>query len=194
MFWTVFSAWLILLFILRYLKLNFFVFLVGSVGLFTIMIYLGLHKVDKVLSYIVILISSYIERIMNIYDTYLENQIIVVYYKKQAISFFVDYECSGFIEILVYISLLWFYPVYSVFKKSIYTVLGVSYIITANILRVLLIIVGIYFFGVQTFFWIHSVLARIFFFVLVVICYYYVFTRPHITKQKVGELTPNVIK
>jgi exosortase family protein XrtG len=114
---------------------------------------------------------------------------ITIYKGTEAISFFVDYECSGFIETLVYICLLSFYPVYSYFKRGILAIIGIVYIFISNIIRVFFICIIIKLFGNGMFFFSHTIFARVIFFTFMIILYYTVFTRPHILRQKVGNLS-----
>lgn len=90
---------------------------------------------------------------------------------------FVDYECSGIIETIAYLSLLWFYPMYNRAQKVKLTFTGAGWILLANVFRLSLIASILYYAGSGAFFLVHSVLGRIIFYVLVIILYYNVFTR-----------------
>ena len=184
-----FIMWILLLYILKKLKMQFFVFILGSVGLFGFAMYVGVAKLEKHLEYAVAYTLDYIGKCTGIFDAYPEYAMITVYYKRQALSFFVDYECSGIIETLVYICLLLFYPIYSVIIKIAYSLAGALYILAANIVRVFMICAIAKVWGPSSFFLSHTVGGRILFFILMVVLYYRVFTYGHIKWQKVGGET-----
>jgi len=181
-----FVIWISLLLILKKLKMQFFVFILGSVGLFGFSMYAGVAKLEKYLEYVVAYTLNYVGKSTGIFAAHPEYSTITVYYRQQAISFFVDYECSGIIETLVYICLLLFYPVYSVIIKIAYLLAGALYILAANIVRVFLICAIAKGWGPSSFFLSHTVAGRILFFILMVVLYYRVFTYTHIKRQKVG--------
>ena len=114
---------------------------------------------------------------------------ITVYFKSEAISFFVDYECSGIIEMLVFICLIIFYPIYSTKEKAKLVLVGTLYIFLANVIRVFAICLILKVFGPKLLFFSHTIFGRLLFFYLMIIIYYQVFTRPHILRQKVGNLS-----
>jgi exosortase family protein XrtG len=181
--------WILILIFLHRQGMHFFKFIAGSVGLFLILMNFGTGFADKQLEYAVTWCLWLIGRFTGMYGTFPDYSLVTVYRGLQAVSFIVDYECSGFIEMLVYICLLTFYPVYGPLKKLFYGVGGMLFIFAANIFRIFIICLIIKVFGTQMFFFSHTVFARIIFFMLTVLLYYYVFTRPHILKQKVGDLT-----
>ncbi|MCX7922676.1 MAG: exosortase family protein XrtG [Clostridia bacterium] len=186
---VLFILWVITMVFLRKIKMHFFVFLVGSAGLFCFLMYIGLGSAEKYLEYAVTYLISLIGDFSGLYKAYPEYSSITIYYKNQAISFFVDYECSGFIETLVYVCLLLFYPVYNYREKILYTVIGIIYIFIANVARVFIICLIIKLFGSPLFFFSHTLFARVLFFAFMVVIYYIVFTRPHILRQKVGGMS-----
>jgi len=184
-----FIIWILILMLLRKLKIYFFTFLLGSVGLFVFMMIAGMDSGEKYLEYAVTYCMQLIGNYTYLFTAYPEYSVITSYHDLEAVSFFVDYECSGFIEMLVYISLLMFYPMYGLKGKALYLLIGMVYIFTANVIRVFVICTIIRFFGIQLFFLSHTVIARVLFFMLMVALYYIVFTRPHVLRQKVGSLT-----
>jgi exosortase family protein XrtG len=183
------ALWILLLLLFRKLNIYFFVFLVGSVGLFCFSMYFGIDNLEKYLEYGVTYGVYLVGKITGFCTAYPEYSMITVYYNSQALSFFVDYECSGLIEMLIYICLLLFYPLYSYTMRAIYAIMGAIYIFLANIVRVFVICTIARFLGPSMFFISHTVIARIMFFIFMVVLYYTVFTKPHILRQKVGDLT-----
>lgn len=182
------AIWVMLLLIFRKTKMHFFMFITGCVGLFGILMYLGRNLVDIWMEYAVAFGMGIIGDITGILSVFPEYRMITVYHGPQAISFLVDYECSGFIETLVFISIIAFYPVYGAAQKFLLALTGTLYVFFSNIIRVFIICVLIRIFGTSIFFISHTIFARLVFFILMIIMFYYVFTRPHILSQRVGEL------
>jgi exosortase family protein XrtG len=167
----------------------FFKFLAGSIGLFIFMMLLGSDTGEKLLENAVTQGLALIAQITGSFSVLAANSMVTVYHGAQAVSFIIDYECSGYIELMVYLSILIFYPLFNWKRKTLYSVLGGLFIYIANLLRMLLISYSIKIFGTTVFFLSHTVFARVLFFGLMVWLYYYVFTRQHIRKQKVGDLS-----
>lgn len=181
--------WVALLLVFRKVKVYFFFFLFGCVGLFGFLMYFGMNTVEKYLQYYVTYVIWIIGNITGLYKASPGYSMITAYHNVQAVSFFVDYECSGFIETLVYFCLLIFYPVYHFWKRILYVILGIVYIFISNVIRVFTICLITKVYGSQLFFFSHTIFARVLFFFFMVILYYVVFTRPHILKQKVGNMS-----
>jgi len=167
--------------------MHFFKFLVGSVGLFCFAVYFGKGMLVGPFSYLVAYIVKLFENVFHFYKTSPMHSVVTVYHKQQAVSFIIDYECSGYIEAAVYSSALWFYPIYSVYEKAFNTVFGLVCIFGANVIRILFIAILVHIFGRNVLFISHTILARLLFFIIMIILYYIVFTKPHILRQKVGS-------
>ncbi len=181
------TFWIISLIILNRINMSFLLFVIGSVGAFCFFMYFLRIPTQTYLEYSLTYIVSLLGQITGILTAVPDNSMITIYYKVNAVSFFVDYECSGFIECGVYISMLIFYPILRLKDKVKYFFLGIIYILICNIIRIILICILTKIFGGKYFFFIHTVFARVLFFALTVILYYYVFTVPHIIRQKVGD-------
>lgn len=184
-----FLGWILLLLLLRKLGIHFFVFIVGSVGLFFLLMYTGRDLLEKHLEYLVAYAMWLIGEKTGLFAAYPDYSMITCYFRQEAVSFFIDYECSGFIETLVFICLLLFYPVYSIKGKAILSFIGTVYIFISNVIRVFVICIVIKTLGPSVLFFSHTVFARVLFFAMTVTLYYVTFTRPHILMQKVGNLT-----
>lgn len=183
-----FALWLAFLLFLKKLNMKFFLFLTGSIGLFCFLMYAGTGTAEKYLEQGITYCMWLIGRATGMFTAYPQYTMMTIYHRAEAISFFIDYECSGFIEILVYICLLLFYPFYSVKEKGILGLVGVLYVTASNLFRLFVISGLIKLFGTPVFFFSHTVFGRIIFFALMVILYYMVFTKPHMLRQKVGSL------
>jgi exosortase family protein XrtG len=117
-------------------------------------------------------------------------ELSIVFIPKQsdltAVSLYIDYECSGIIEMMAFISLLIFYQVYDVGQRIIISFVGCVSIFVFNVIRIMVICAVIYQFGSGSYYIAHTILGRLIFYVLTIILYYYVFTRQQIIKQKIG--------
>jgi exosortase family protein XrtG len=184
-----FAVWITLLLVFKKVKIYFFFFLFGSIGMFGFLMYFGMSTVEKYLEYSVTYVIWIIGNLSGLYKAFPEYSMITSYHKVQAVSFFVDYECSGFIEMLVYVCLLMFYPVYHFWNKILFSIIGIIYIFICNVIRVFFICLITKLFGSGLFFFSHTIFARVLFFFFMVILYYVVFTKPHILKQRVGNMS-----
>ena len=179
--------WLFLLHVLKKSSLNFWRFLVGSVGAFLLLLFFLEPVLTQPLARIVALLASIPGKIGGIYNAHYKYGVIFVESGGSAISLKIDFECSGIIEIIAYLSLLIFYRVYTVYERFCVGVLGVIAMVLANALRITIICLMIYFGGIDTYFIAHTYVGRLVFYALSVVIYFYVFTKPQIIKQKVGS-------
>ena len=186
---AIFLIWASSLFLFSKYKMHFFKFIFGAVGSFYFMMYIGQATLQQLLQYAVTYLSGILGNLFNLYLSYPDYSMITVYFKSEAISFFVDYECSGIIEMLVFICLIIFYPIYSTKEKAKLVLVGTLYIFLANVIRVFAICLILKVFGPKLLFFSHTIFGRLLFFYLMIIIYYQVFTRPHILRQKVGNLS-----
>ena len=179
--------WLFILHILNKSKLNFWHFLIGSVGAFILMLVFLEPVLTQPLARIVALLASLPGKIADMYSAHYQYGVIFVESSVGAISLKIDFECSGIIEIIAYLSLLIFYRVYTVYERFCVGILGVIAMVLANALRITVICLMIYFGGIDTYFIAHTYIGRLVFYALSVVIYFYVFTKPQIIKQKVGS-------
>ncbi|MFT8469926.1 MAG: exosortase family protein XrtG [Oenococcus sp.] len=181
--------WVYLLSVFKRAKLTAFYFILGSIGLFFILIALSRPYGVWLLSSLVTWGTGILGSLTGMFSTFYRENLIEIANTHHTILMFVDYECSGIIETTAFWGLVAFYPVYSRKERSLIAVGGALWIYLANILRLFVVATLIYFFGGQAFFWAHSILGRLFFYILVIILYYNVFTKAHIIKNFAGKLT-----
>lgn len=183
-----FICWIYILTVLSRAKLHFFKFLIGSVGLFFFMMVTLQPYLVNILSRLVASASGIIGGATGYFEAFYQYSLILIQSGKSTISMYIDYECSGVIEILAYISLLWFFPVYNTLEKIMYSLLGAAWIFAANIIRIFIICSMVYYFGDNMFYFAHTIFGRIVFYALSIILYFYVFTKSQIKRQKVGNV------
>lgn len=186
---TLFALWIYLLSVLSRTKLYFFKFLVGAVGLFFFAMFFLEPYVTKPLGNAVASVAGIPGKLTGLYEAFPQYSLIFISRGNTFISFYIDYECSGIIEIIAFLALLWFFPLYNAAEKTTISIVGFGWIFLANVIRIFVICAIIYWYGNNVFYFAHTVFGRIVFYGLSVIMYFYVFTKAHIVRQKVGSFS-----
>lgn len=181
-----FLVWIYLLSVFTRGKLYFYQFIWGSVGLFVFMMMWIQPVAIRPLTNLVCSAAGVAGRMTGFYESYSEYSMLFVQHGSEAISLCIDYECSGIIEMMAYVSMLAFFRVYDWMQRIILSVLGCMMIFFANIIRLFVIGTTIYYFGNDAYYIEHTIVGRIIFYALSVILYYYIFTKSQIVKQKIG--------
>ncbi|MBN1891366.1 MAG: exosortase family protein XrtG [Clostridiales bacterium] len=180
-------AWAYAIFVLWRAKLTFLKFLVGSVGMFVLLMFLVQPILTVPLAKGVAAVTGLIGELTGAFYSYYQYSLVFIRHGADSISLYVDYECSGIIEIFAFSSLLWFFPLYSAIEKLVINIIGIIWIFSSNIIRMTSICMLVYFFGNDVFFFAHAIFGRVIFYTLSIILFFYVFTRAQILKQKVGK-------
>lgn len=181
-----FLVWIYLLSVFTRGKLYFYQFIWGSVGLFVFMMMWIQPVAIRPLTNLVCSAAGVAGRMTGFYESYSEYSMLFVQHGSEAISLCIDYECSGIIEMMAYVSMFAFFRVYDWMQRIILSVLGCMMIFFANIIRLFVIGTTIYYFGNDAYYIAHTIVGRIIFYALSVILYYYIFTKSQIVKQKIG--------
>lgn len=185
----VIALWLYCLKALSRAKLEFWRYLCGAMGSFVIMMITLQEVLTMPLARCVAAMAGLVGNVTDTFAAYLKYGIIFITTATGSMTLQIDLECSGIIEIMAFISLLAFFRVYSVSERIIVGVLGTAYIMICNALRITLICEAVHFMGTDAYFISHTFIGRIFFYALTVILYFYVFTKPHIVRMKVGNFS-----
>ena len=180
-------VWGYVLSVLKRGKLDFWYFLIGSVGSFVFALVILVPMITETLTNAVAAVSGILGKISGFYKAYFQYGILFINNRDYNISLSIDYECSGIIEILAFLAMLWFFNVYHFYEKIVISMVGVFWIFAANVLRIFAICTLIYFGGNDIYYLAHTILGRIIFYVLSIILYFHVFTRPQILRQKIGH-------
>ena len=181
------ALWIWLLRVLRKAGLRFWRYLLGSCGVFLIFMILIRPWAVLPLARIVAAIAGIFGKVTDFYQAYFRYGVIFIDSFKGAITVNIDMECSGLIEIAAFLSLLTFYAIYSVPERIYVGIIGTIYTVLTNALRVSVICTMIHFLGTDYYYVAHTVVGRIIFYVLQVILYFFVFTKPHVLKMKTGD-------
>ena len=130
-------------------------------------------------------------KVTGFYQAYYRYGVIFIESLNGAITVNIDLECSGFIEISAFISLLAFYGIYNIPERIYIGVVGTLYTMLTNALRIAVICTMIHFLGTDYYYVAHTIVGRIVFYVLQVILYFFIFTKPHVLKMKTGDFGYN---
>ena len=187
--WLVFVCllgWIYILTVLYRAKLNFWYYICGSVGLFIFSLILIEPYVVVPLQKAVSAVAGVIGGLTHLYDSYFQQGILFIQNGGTSLSLYIDFECSGVIEMLAFLALLWFFPVYDKYERVVVSMIGVTAIFLANVLRIFFICLLVHIWGIDMYFFAHTIFARILVYGCTVFLYFYVFTKPQIVRQKVG--------
>ena len=180
-------VWVYVLMVCRKRAMNAFFFIIGTAGMFFLTFILLRTPVtilcSKCLEYL-LLGSSHFFRFYSVYPEY---NVVFVTSGDSAISLYIDYECSGAIELLVFFSVVIFFPKLSLLRRVVYAVVGFVYTMLANAIRVLCIAYAINRLGSNAYYMAHSIVGRIVFYVLTILLYFYLFTWQQIRTQITGR-------
>ncbi len=180
--------WLYALSVFRRGKLDFFYFLTGSVGLFIfMMIFLEPFLVSPLVN-LVTSATGIVGELTGMFESYQDYSILFVTCKGtgESLSLYIDFECSGVIEMMAFIALLAFFQVNDIWQRFVVGVLGCIAILFSNVIRITTICIIIMIWGNDAYYIAHTIVGRIVFYILAVLLYYYVFTHAQIIRQKVG--------
>lgn len=182
-----FAVWVYLLTIFKRKRLDFFFFLTGSIGLFLFSFFILQPFITPYLSRLVCWLTGLAGDLFGIFKAYTSYSILFVQNVNGPVSLYVDFECAGLIEMLVFISLIAFFNVYNVKQKILVSLQGILWIIFSNVVRLFSICCIIHYFGNESYYFAHTIVGRLVFYGMSIWFYFRTFTRTQILKQKVGE-------
>lgn len=185
------ALWIGLLEILRRAGLKFWRYLAGSCGAFLILMILVRPVVTVPLARLVTALAGILGKVTGVFQAYFRYGVIFIETAKGAITVSIDLECSGVIEISAFLSLLFLFSVYKIPERIYIGIIGTLYTIVTNAFRISIICLFIYFFGTDYYYLAHTFIGRIVFYVLQVVLYFYVFTRPQIKRTQTGGFSYN---
>lgn len=183
------AVWAFLLHVLDRAELYFWKFLLGCMGLFILMMVTVRPLCTEELARAVSALAGAIGELTGAFSAYFKYGIIFIPTVAGSVTLKIDFECSGIIEIMAYISLLAFFRVYTYFERCLMGLIGTAYIIFANALRITLICLVVHFAGPDAYFIMHAIVGRLFFYFLSILLYFFVFTKTQVIRTKVGSFT-----
>lgn len=183
------AIWLYLLSVMKRCKIYYGHFAIGSFGLFIFLMILIRPIAVQPLARVVAAIAGLFGDLTGTFTAFFKYGILFISTQSSSITLQIDLECSGIIEIFAFVSLLAFFQVYKVKERFLVGIVGCVGIIIANVLRIIVICEMIHFFGVSVYFIAHTLVGRIVFYVLSILLYFYVFTKPQIIRTKLGKFS-----
>lgn len=157
-------------------------FWVASIGTFVIITFLFHKPLLRWMAWFVSWILSFIGDRLNLFTSILNQNMMYLFSHGNLVQIKIDYECSGVLELLVFESLLIFYPIFSPLEKILHSLEGFLWITGANIIRIMLVILSIKYIGTNGLYMSYLIISRIIFYALTIILYYNVFTKSQIIK------------
>lgn len=158
-------------------------FILGSVSLFIIVIVFAGSKIENIITIMELYILKLLENYLYNYEVLIREASIIIESKCLMNSIKVNYECSGVIEILSFLSITIFYPVKKKWRKFISILRGTIMIFIGNLSRIIIIIASFYYFNKIGFNIMYLVVSKLFFYSVVLVVYYYELTRIHIKEM-----------
>lgn len=173
--------WLYSLTIFKRAHLAAFYFLGGSLGVFLLIsLFANHYLVQLMTTSLTAVIKVVTASVPGITTDWANNLIQLFTIHGERVQAFINYECSGVIETVAFISLLAFFPLYTKLARLGIALGGILWIFLANLIRLLFILLTVKYIGANTLFVTHALIGRILFYTMVIILYYNVFTRPQI--------------
>lgn len=184
--------WIGLLGILKRAKLKGWYMLSGVLGFFIISFLILIPVAVGPLSSFVAAAAGLFGRVTNTFESYFKYGIIFIKSKGDYITLKIDFECSGIIEILLYISWVLFFSVFNGYQKIIMSLCGMVYILFVNSVRIIIICELIHVGGNSWYNFAHNIAGKLFFYVFIVLFYFYVFTKQQIISMRLGGFSYDV--
>lgn len=174
--------WIYMLSVLKRAKLTAFSFIVGSVGMFFILMAVSTPYWIWFFTHAVINGVSLLSGVTHMATTYVKYGLVYINNNLNPVMMTIDYEYSGIIETTAFASLLAFYPMYSRKEKVFYLILGLLWIYLSNVIRLMIVIIMVHVGGASMFYLAHTIIGRIVFYILVIALYYNVFTYSRLSR------------
>lgn len=177
-------VWLGLVYFFHRYRIWLLFYLVGSVGLAFILIFVGRELlVEKALEVVVASVLHQICGLVNIPTELFQASpgSLLIMVIGQDIGWTIvqiTIECSGLLETSAMLGMVLMYPGWPMRKRVILSVTGAAAIFVANIIRLFIIVEVLHHMGKSSIFISHTIAGRAIFFVIVVGIYWFVITRP----------------
>lgn len=178
------TIWLLAVLFFRLNRIWLPYYIVGAVGLAFLFIYVGRNTpIEPALQTAVASGVHFVAQIVNIpTDTFDEAPgALMVLVVSQDIGWTmlqVTVESSGLLESGVVFGMLMFYPAWSTRRRLSYVALALLLTYAANIIRLLVIVATLHFFGKDSLLISHTIIGRAVFFIGVIGIYWFLLTRP----------------
>ena len=185
---TLITLWVLLVFFFRVNRIWLPYYLIGSVGLAFIVIFVGRATATQGLLETGVAFSTF--QVSNLLGVPAEvfraaPGSLMIFVVGQAVGHDngwtmvrVTIECSSLLETGVLSGMVGFYPGWSMRKRAVLLTLGIIATYAANIIRLTVIIGTLHWFGKDSLFIAHTIVGRAVFFILIVAIFWFVITAP----------------
>jgi exosortase family protein XrtG len=180
------AAWIYLMSVLTRSGLAFWQYLAGAFGIFLILMILVRPWATVPLARAVAACAGVVGNLTDTFEAYYKYGVLFIQAPDGAITMHIDLECSGIIEISAFLSLITFFRVYTVPERVLVGIIGALWTLASNALRITIICLVIHFAGLDYYYVAHTFVGRIVFYLLQVVLYFYVFTRPQVVRMRIG--------
>lgn len=181
--------WIALLYLTKKAGLQAWYILTGMIGFFLIGMIFIRPVITMPLAELVTALAGIFGKITGFFTPYFKYAVLFISTKNGTMTLQIDFECSGVIEILVYLAIILFFRVCTVSERTLMAVMGTLYLIVFNALRIILICTIVHFGGNNWYYVAHTFIGRIFFYAATVWLYYHAVTRPQIARMQVGSFS-----
>jgi exosortase family protein XrtG len=194
-----FVLWLAAVVFLRYSRIWLPYYVLGAVGCayWLILVFSNLFGLEPFLAHSVAWMVHVTSNLLGIPTRIFEGApgvllVLVIYQEIGWTVLQVGIESSGLLEISVLVSLLLFYPGWSLSRRVYLILLGGMAMWLANILRMLVIVVMLNKFGKEALVLAHMYVGKAVFFVLVILIFWFIITRPTLKylQRRQSQLRP----
>lgn len=198
---TMFVLWLGVVAFLRRARIWLPYYVVGAVGCayWLVLVFSNLLGLEPLLAHSVAWVVHSTSNLLGIPTRIFEGApgvllVLVIYQDIGWTVLQVGLESSGLLEITVLVSLLLFYPGWTLYHRLRLILFGGIAMWIANILRMLVIVVMLNQFGKEALVLAHMYVGKAVFFVLVILIFWFIITRPtlkHLQKRQ-SQLRPMI--
>lgn len=179
--------WIFLIQTFSDLKMLAFRFYTGAIGLFLMAIFFFRRPLEHITKYSLFTLLTYISKYTHLF-TFKNNLIYISNVSGHVLSINVNNQDVGMITMLVFTSLIVFFPYISLSRRVLYFIFGNIAIMFIDVFRIVLITGLTRVFGINSYNFDYMILSKIVFFVMIMILYYFAFTKTQIRNQRVGEI------
>lgn len=179
--------WIFLIQTFSDLKMLAFKFYTGSIGLFLMAIFFFRRPLEHITKYSLFNLLTCISKYTHLF-IFKNNLIYIPNVSGHVFSINVNNQDVGMITMLVFSALIVFFPYISLSRRVLYFIFGNMAILFIDLFRIVLITELTKLFGVDSYNFDYMVLSKIVFFVMIMILYYFAFTKTQIRNQRVGEI------
>lgn len=180
-------VWVYVLIVLKRGNLLFFQFLWGSTGLLVLLMTLLQPYMAPFMTEAVSQMACRFGQWSGLYQANAFDDTLMLY-APDALLFLSVHDQSGVLELLAFSAMLWFFPFAKFWRKLSMQIFGALWLALASILRMALVCTLVALFGSGCLYWVQTILARMVFYVLILLLYYNCFTVCQIRAQKLGGI------